>query len=84
MYGKYINAPNFFNKYLSKNDNLTNICRPTAYPQPPSAVCTDANMKCRRRFIRSFVGWPFSNIKLSTSSFSVNWKSTGNKPYRHG
>ena len=21
-------------------------------------------------FIRSFVGWPFSNIKLSTSSFS--------------
>lgn len=50
MYGKYINAPNFFNKYLSKNDNLTNICRPTAYPQPPSAVCTDANMKCRRPF----------------------------------
>ena len=22
------------------------------------------------RFFRSFVGWPFSNIKLSTSSFS--------------
>ena len=28
------------------------------------------NVKQVAGFFRSFVGWPFSNIKLSTSSFS--------------
>ena len=49
--------------------------QPAAVPEPPdeedvAIAIPDSKAKDPLRFFRSFVGWPFSNIKLSTSSFS--------------
>ena len=57
-YGKYLYAPNFFNKYLSKNDNLTSVCILAALQKAANRTPKGRLLHAKRRpFVLQFTAF---------------------------